>query len=57
MKGKEERWSNFAGDRRDFAVGSSWFAGWEIIVVNSTFCLAKETPISYSKGNFVRDKL
>ena len=55
MKEKEGRLSNFAGDRRDFALGSLWFAGREIIVVNSTFCLAKETPISYSKGNFVRD--
>ena len=55
MKEREERWSNFAGDRRDFAVGSPWFAGREIIVVNSTFCLAKKTPISYSKGIFVRD--
>ena len=54
MKEREERWSNFAGDRRDFAAGSR-FAGREIIVVYSTFCLAKETPISYSKGNFVRD--
>ena len=57
MKEKEERWSNFAGDRRDFAVGSLWFAGREMIRVNSMFCLAKKTPISYSKGNFVRDKL
>ena len=55
MKEKDGRLSNFAGDRKDFAVGSLWFAGREIIVVNSTFCLAKETPISYSKGNFVRD--
>ena len=55
MKIREERWSNFAGDRRDFAAGSSRFAGREIILVKSTFCLAKETPISYSKGNFVRD--
>jgi hypothetical protein len=53
-RNKEGRLSNFAGDRRDFAVGSLWFAGREIIGVNSTFCLAKETPISYSKGNFVR---
>ena len=45
------------GDRRDFAAGSLWFAGREIIVVNSTLCLAKETPISYSKSNCVRDKL
>ena len=55
MKEKEGRLSNFADDKRDFALGSLWFAGREIIGVNSTFCLAKETPISYSKGNFVRD--
>ena len=52
---KEERWSNFAGYRRGVAVGFLWFAGGEIIGVNSTFSLAKETLISYSKGNFVRD--
>ncbi len=52
---KEERLQNFAEDRKGLAAGSLWFAGGEIIVVNSTFHLAKKTPISYSKGNFLRD--